>query len=221
MGRNSRTHLDGAGVCQHHPQSCLWPQLHGFPLLQQIWSLHLQAHLCHAEQQPYLKEAKIIKKSVVCISKIKLLHFFHPFASHFPGNSTAPQAAACHGWLMRLIQQQGAIFMGIHDFLNVTAFASQPALRNRDFLKVSGLAPFSEQPHKKPWRHFHSVLGVGFWTDAQQKKEGILKGIEREIGHEEYRRCVCKTCRNNRNTRDECWQWWQITVILITFHRDV
>lgn len=67
------------------------------------------AHLCHAEHKPYLKEVKIIMKSVVCVSKIKLLHFFHPFASHFswqqhksPG-SNVPRvtdardpAAGCH-----------------------------------------------------------------------------------------------------------------------------
>lgn len=143
VGRNSRTHLDGEGVCQHHPQSCLWLRLHGFPLLQQRWSLRLLVRLCRAEQKPYLKEAIIIRKPVVCVSKIKLLHFFHPFASHFPGNSTTPQAAACHGWLMRAIQQQGAIFMGIHDFLTVTAFASQPVLHNRDFLRCLVLLPLA------------------------------------------------------------------------------
>lgn len=109
------------------------------------------AHLCHAEHKPYLKEVKIIMKSVVCVSKIKLLHFFHPFASHFPGSSTNPQAATCHGWLMHVIQQQGAIFMGIHDFLNIAAFASQPALHKWGFLKGVRTTP------KKPWRHFHSV----------------------------------------------------------------
>jgi len=68
----------------------------GFPFCSKD-HLCLLAHLCHAKQKPYLKEAKRIKKSVVCVSRIELLHFFHPFASHFPGNSTAPQAAACRG----------------------------------------------------------------------------------------------------------------------------
>lgn len=67
----------------------------GFPFCSKD-DLCLLACLCHAKQKPYLKEAKIIEKSVVCLLKIKLLHFFHPFASHFPGSSTAPQAAACH-----------------------------------------------------------------------------------------------------------------------------
>lgn len=66
----------------------------GFPFCGKD-DLYLLAHLCHAEQKPYLKGGKIIQKSVVCVSKIKLLHFFHPFASHFPGNSTTPQAAVC------------------------------------------------------------------------------------------------------------------------------
>lgn len=84
---------------------------------------------------------------------------------------------------MCVIQQQGAIFMAVCDFLNVTPFASQPALHNRDFFEGVWPSAFSEQPLKKPKKHFHSVLGVGFWTDAQQNKEGLLKGIEREIGH--------------------------------------
>lgn len=142
----------------------------GFPFCSKD-DLCLLAHLCHAKQKPYLKEAKIIEKSVVCVLKIKLLHFFHPFASHFPGSSTTPQAAACHEWLKRVIQQQGDIFMGIHDFLNSTAFCFTTSAAYRLLSEVSGLIPFSEPLRKKPWGHFYPTLGVGFWTDALQKKK--------------------------------------------------
>lgn len=62
---------------------------------------------------------------------------------------------------------------------------------------------------------------MGFWTDDQQNKGSLLKGIEREIGHQEHRKDVYRMHRNNRNCGDVCHHCQQTTVISITFHRDV
>lgn len=187
----------------------------GFPFCSKD-DLCLLAHLCHAKQKPYLKEAKIIEKSVVCVLKIKLLHFFHPFASHFPGSSTTPQAAACHEWLKRVIQQQGDIFMGIHDFLNSTAFASQPVLHIGFYQRFLVLFPLVNHYIRNLGDIFTLLLVWVFEQMPCKRKRFNKMGIEREIGHQEYRRGV----RNSVGTieMDELWWWWQIAVTLIIFH---
>lgn len=156
----------------------------GFPFCSKD-DLCLLPWLCHAKQKPYLKEAKIIEKSVVCVLKIKLLHFFHPFTSHFPGSSTTPQAAACHEWLKRAIQQQGAVFMGIHDFLNVTGFASQAALHIGFSYRFLVLFPLVNN-YIRNLEDISTLFLVWVFRQMPCKRKRFNKRcMEREIGQQE------------------------------------
>lgn len=160
-----------SGCLPAPPPELLWVQLHGFPLLQQRWSMPAGSSLsCWTET---LSEGSQNNWEVSCLcTQNKTSTFFPSLCKSFswqqhnsPGSNVPWVTEACD-------PAAGCHFHGNPWFSECYCFCFTTAsTAYRLFLEVSGLVPFSEQLHKKPWGHFYSTLGVGFWTDALQKEK--------------------------------------------------
>lgn len=202
--RNSHIHLVGVGVCQHHPQSCLWVRLHGFPRLQQRWSMPAGSSLsCQTET---LSEGSQNNWEVSCLcTQNKTSTFFPSLCKSFswqqhnsPGSSVPWVTEACD-------PAAGCHFHGNPWFSKCYCFCFTTSTAYRLFLQVSGLVPCVRN-----LEDISTLLLVWAFEQLPCKRKRFNKMcVEKVIGCQEYRRGICKSVGTIE--MDEFWWWWQVT----------